>query len=170
MQKAHNDIQSAVPSTSKSGIVISEDGTVIDYGNTPNTTTGGGDDDDASTRAIASPGVKESFVVLPDASSSDDGPTIPTIRISTESNREKQKEEPDPETDHQLNGQPNGVSDHDSLEKPEQAAANDGEQDGSEPSAFPPQEPFSFSNKRLCERWLDNLFMVLYEVREIIVL
>ena len=29
----------------------------------------------------------------------------------------------------------------------------------------PSQEPFSFSNKRLCERWLDNLFMVLYEVR-----
>ena len=27
-----------------------------------------------------------------------------------------------------------------------------------------PSEPFSFSNKRLCERWLDNLFMVLYEV------
>lgn len=26
------------------------------------------------------------------------------------------------------------------------------------------KEPFSFSNKRLCERWLDNLFMVLYEV------
>lgn len=27
-------------------------------------------------------------------------------------------------------------------------------------------EGFSFTNKRLCERWLDNLFMVLYEVRE----
>lgn len=31
-----------------------------------------------------------------------------------------------------------------------------------------PQQPqetgFSFTNKRLCERWLDNLFMVLYEV------
>ena len=26
------------------------------------------------------------------------------------------------------------------------------------------QEPFSFSTKRLCEGWLDNLFMVLYEV------
>lgn len=27
-----------------------------------------------------------------------------------------------------------------------------------------PDDKFSFSTKRLCERWLDNLFMVLYEV------
>jgi hypothetical protein len=37
-------------------------------------------------------------------------------------------------------------------------------QNVNESSPAPVQEPFSFSNKRLCERWLDNLFMVLYEV------
>lgn len=41
-----------------------------------------------------------------------------------------------------------------SVEKPTQAA--DDEQQEQEVS-------FSFGNKRLCERWLDNLFMVLYE-------
>ncbi|GAA5796497.1 hypothetical protein HPULCUR_001869 [Helicostylum pulchrum] len=41
-----------------------------------------------------------------------------------------------------------------SVEKPTQAA--DDEQQEKEVS-------FSFGNKRLCERWLDNLFMVLYE-------
>jgi len=54
-----------------------------------------------------------------------------------------------------------------------QAAAGDDEADvtgaekdakkAKEPASPLPQEPFSFSNKRLCERWLDNLFMVLYE-------
>lgn len=37
--------------------------------------------------------------------------------------------------------------------------------DGMGGAAVAEKEPFSFSNKRLCERWLDNLFMVLYEVR-----
>jgi len=51
----------------------------------------------------------------------------------------------------------------DALEKPMQTAARVGneQQDGDAPAGS--QEPFSFSNKRLCERWLDNLFMVLYE-------
>lgn len=51
-----------------------------------------------------------------------------------------------------------------SLEKPLQAAASEnGQMEGESPIT---QEPFSFSNKRLCERWLDNLFMVLYEVND----
>jgi len=57
--------------------------------------------------------------------------------------------------------QQNGVRKHD-LEMPVQAAG-EGEQNMNEASSGPVQEPFSFSNKRLCERWLDNLFMVLYE-------
>lgn len=63
---------------------------------------------------------------------------IPTIRISSESNRTPTSA-PVP------------------LEKPEQSQAEvgDGEGDG---------EISAFSNKRLCERWLDNLFLVLYEV------
>ena len=102
---------------------------------------------------------------------------IPTIRISTESTREPAKssadEEPTP-----TNGNENGNGDakadpgvgeaagH-SLAHPRQAAAgeSDKESNGDAASGPPQQEPFSFSNKRLCERWLDNLFMVLYEVK-----
>lgn len=56
-----------------------------------------------------------------------------------------------------------------SIEKPESAvpAEPKGSDDGT-----PPDDERSlaekythFQNKRLCERWLDNLFMVLYEVR-----
>ncbi|KAG6873909.1 hypothetical protein C0995_009689 [Termitomyces sp. Mi166 len=54
----------------------------------------------------------------------------------------------------------NGVAD--TLEKPAQAAASENKEEENEVPAAAP-EPFSFSNKRLCERWLDNLFMVLYE-------
>ena len=50
------------------------------------------------------------------------------------------------------------------LEKPVQARAANEEGNGNEDAGpNPAQEGFSFSNKRLCERWLDNLFMVLYE-------
>ena len=93
---------------------------------------------------------------------------IPTIRISTESAREAQAE-----AKAKANGtaeaeevKENGVKDAagDSLEKPVQAAENPEGDGGQSPS----QEPFSFSNKRLCERWLDNLFMVLYEVRTLL--
>lgn len=59
------------------------------------------------------------------------------------------------------NTQTNGVKTH-APEKPAQAAG-EGEQAINEASPSPTQEPFSFSTKRLCERWLDNLFMVLYE-------
>jgi hypothetical protein len=59
------------------------------------------------------------------------------------------------------NTQTNGVKTH-APEKPAQAAG-EGEQAVNEASPSPTQEPFSFSTKRLCERWLDNLFMVLYE-------
>ena len=59
--------------------------------------------------------------------------------------------------------QQNGVQKHD-LERPVQAAGEGDQKNMNEASPAPAQEPFSFSNKRLCERWLDNLFMVLYEV------
>jgi hypothetical protein len=52
---------------------------------------------------------------------------------------------------------------HAPLEKPVQAAADNSS--GAEDAAPAPAttaDAFSFSNKRLCERWLDNLFMVLY--------
>lgn len=53
------------------------------------------------------------------------------------------------------------------LEKPELAQHNAEEKqeafEGGLDSGGPEEEGFTFSTKRLCERWLDNLFMVLYE-------
>ncbi|KAH9026286.1 Chs5p-Arf1p-binding proteins-domain-containing protein [Lactarius deliciosus] len=67
--------------------------------------------------------------------------SIPTIRISTESAREETLRAQKAAAAATVNWQPVP----DGLQQP-----------GG-------QESFSFSNKRLCERWLDNLFMVLYE-------
>jgi hypothetical protein len=53
------------------------------------------------------------------------------------------------------------------LQQPAQAAASEGDGENKDTTTIGGpggQESFSFSNKRLCERWLDNLFMVLYEV------
>ncbi|KAJ7732202.1 Chs5p-Arf1p-binding proteins-domain-containing protein [Mycena olivaceomarginata] len=95
------------------------------------------------------------------ANASENG--IPTIRISTESDRDEGKEAKDGEAAVK-------AAAVDALERPVQAATEDEGQEidhDAPPKKEPPspaqQEPFSFSNKRLCERWLDNLFMVLYE-------
>ena len=145
----------------------------------------GGADDDASVRAV-----KESPTHKPRQTSlavSD----IPTIRISTESDgdrerevavreagkqaerreesqKEGKEEESSEESEDEDPARVNGTSPvvHDTLEKPIQAAADNSS--GSEDAPTAPAtaaDSFSFSNKRLCERWLDNLFMVLYEVR-----
>ncbi|KIK04834.1 hypothetical protein K443DRAFT_675610 [Laccaria amethystina LaAM-08-1] len=182
MQKAQGDIQQAVASTNghvpddmtsegdAGEVVIHEDGTVVPASM----------DDQASTRGIISPST-ESVGHSP----------IPTIKISTDDDDDEEEEEEDvkgkrkadesgdadDEADEldgdeeqeakkevdapaPINGQQ--VKDMDTLEKPVQAAG-EGEQNINESSPPPAQEPFSFSNKRLCERWLDNLFMVLYE-------
>ncbi|KAG2215425.1 hypothetical protein INT46_001388 [Mucor plumbeus] len=60
---------------------------------------------------------------------------------------------------------------HTPLERPTQAAEDKSKTEGTSATADAPINTphpsdgvnFSFSNKRLCERWLDNLFMVLYE-------
>ncbi|THH26900.1 hypothetical protein EUX98_g7293 [Antrodiella citrinella] len=84
---------------------------------------------------------------------------IPTIRISTESNRERVKKESEVNGNGKIVEEPEAEATEPTLEKPTTAAElADGE---AIPNAS--QEAFSFSNKRLCERWLDNLFMVLYE-------
>ncbi|KAF6744819.1 chaps family protein [Ephemerocybe angulata] len=102
-------------------------------------------DDKASTRGIIAPPSPE--------------PTeVPTIKVSSDSVEDEDAEEGDiVATPSHLR---NGVSAL--VEKPVQAAGED-KQDSSDITAVAQAEPFSFSNKRLCERWLDNLFMVLYE-------
>ena len=188
MQKAHVDPHphGRQDSTSSQNI-IHEDGSVLPSRQRPTSQTitlvagaNGGADDDASVRAVKeSPTHKSRPASLTVAD-------IPTIRISTESdgdrereaaakkaeqrrqsqdegNDEESAEESDGDDSTKVNGTAPVV--HDTLEKPIQAAADNssGAEDGSiTPTAT--TDSFSFSNKRLCERWLDNLFMVLFEV------
>ncbi|KAL5365987.1 Chs5p-Arf1p-binding proteins-domain-containing protein [Aspergillus floccosus] len=51
----------------------------------------------------------------------------------------------------------------DSIERPEQTVASEVVKSGSEDPDPSHSSYTQFKNKRLCERWLDNLFMVLYE-------
>ena len=153
MQKAQSDVKRTSlhtngvqpTETDVSQMVIYEDGTV---GRTSM-------EDDSSTRAIVSPVPKDD-----PHDSSLHASNIPTIRISTESDRDLDEEEKDVAGADER--KQNGIHHGAALEKPVQAAAGEADDaDGDNPTTT---EPFSFSNKRLCERWLDNLFMVLYEV------
>lgn len=163
MQKAHVDGQGA----SASSTVIHEDGSVTLAGQMSTLSTKD-TDDNASTKGVRS--VSHS----PNPSASNGNGAIPTIRISTESQREGKQAPGAADEPVKTNGvqeDEEGVSEaaSASLEKPIQAAAGEGKEDsnGSAPGQ-PQHEPFSFSNKRLCERWLDNLFMVLYEVSRLL--
>ena len=135
----------------------------------------GGADDDASVRAVKESPTHKSPEAPPAVND------IPTIRISTESDEDRKSEastqEQEEQESHEDNEEEstkvededptkvNGTSPvlHDTLEKPVQAAADNSS--GPDDAPPTPTDAFSFSNKRLCERWLDNLFMVLYEVR-----
>lgn len=188
LQKTQNDHHPHGRQDSTSQSVIHEDGSVLPSKQRPTSqaTTlvadaNSGADDDASVRAVKeSPTHKSPQVSLA-------ANEIPTIRISTESDGDREREAAEKEegqrdgqeqnneegTDESENEEEestkvNGTAPvvHDTLEKPIQAAA-----DNSSAAEDAPATPttttdaFSFSNKRLCERWLDNLFMVLYEVR-----
>ncbi|KAG0083834.1 hypothetical protein BGZ93_001567 [Podila epicladia] len=117
----------------------------------------------------------------------DPGTTVPTIKISTESERGRE------ETEKKENAQNNSNDDADQSMKDvplDDLTLDDQKEYENENKEDPPQdsireettkpegvhegsedlEPekdielsFSFSHKRLCDRWLDNLFMVLYE-------
>ncbi|EJF63882.1 chaps-domain-containing protein [Dichomitus squalens LYAD-421 SS1] len=159
MQKAHADAQ---PHSAKQ--VIHEDGSVASPQRGASIQGKAAADDDASTRGMASPNDSASDQDGHDEKPEGDADSVtlastnglPTIRISTESARE-QKAAANGHDEANENGVKETVGD--ALEKPVQAAENQDGDGGQTPS----QEPFSFSNKRLCERWLDNLFMVLYE-------
>lgn len=160
MQKAQSDIQkvAAVNGSGKEAsmdgdvgrVVIHEDGTVHS-------------DDNASTRAMLSPSSPNGVSTADGHDGSDEPIPIPTIRVSTESDRATREETLVGHATENVEHQENGTQEVQGLEKPVQAAAGE-EKSSSDTTPSPAQEPFSFSNKRLCERWLDNLFMVLYEV------
>jgi len=192
MQKAHSGPppHGRQDSTSSQS-VIHEDGSVLPGKQQPVpqvtpfvTSVNSGADDDASVRAVKeSPPHKSRQASLTIAD-------IPTIRISTESDGEREREsavegakEPESEQEdveeerREEEGTEEGEGEdsmrvngttpvvHATLEKPVQAAADNppGAEDAA-PTPAATVDAFSFSNKRLCERWLDNLFMVLYEV------
>ncbi|KAK4048199.1 bud site selection protein [Microbotryomycetes sp. JL201] len=115
-----------------------------------------GADDDASTRGVMPEAQDERFA----AESKDDlasppSPSIPTIKVSTESDGEREREaivafENSPEGQASATG-----GEVPGIEKPKDTQSNAPE--------GPARSSSTFSSKRLCERWLDNLFMVLYE-------
>jgi len=167
MQKAQNDIRAAgLDEDAPNGRVIYEDGTVRKQGA----------DDNASTKGIVSPPNAS-----PEQIKRPMSPGIPVIKVSTESDRDRELAEIAEEKERKRaeeeeaeaavpNGDLNPIVDTleraaEGLEKPSQAAASDEPKDG-EGDGAPDRhesEGFSFANKRLCERWLDNLFMCLYE-------
>jgi hypothetical protein len=181
LQKAHSEHHAHGHQDSLSHHVIHEDGSVLPGKQRPIASVAdanGGADDDASVRAVKESPTHRS----PQASLAAND--IPTIRISTESDgdreseaaakeqgqRDGQEENNEEETENtegededptKVNGTRAVI--HDTLEKPVQAAADN--PSGADDAPPTPTDAFSFSNKRLCERWLDNLFMVLYEVR-----
>ncbi|GAA5876442.1 hypothetical protein JCM16303_003534 [Sporobolomyces ruberrimus] len=104
--------------------------------------------------------------VVPDSDDdADSGPGIPTIKVSTESDGEREREELK-----KFEASEEGRKAREVIEKPGQAA-KEGEEDDEEkdenetapPAAAKEVSGNGLENKRLCERWLDNLFMVLYE-------
>lgn len=172
-----------------------------------------GADEGASTRAVHSqqpstvggdeskkPSEEETAVASDGKTSVPESP-VPQIRISTESEAEREGQSDKPAGETEAAGdataqEAKGTDDNgeapksdlqaepEGLEKPLTAAHSQTSPTsapgfGDEPSTatsvnsstVPPQTGTStstdaerpFSNKRLCERWLDNLFMVLYE-------
>lgn len=189
LQKAQNEPHGHGRQDSTPQNVIHEDGSVLPSKQRPTSQvttlvggTDGGADDDASVRAVKeSPTHKSRQASLTVAD-------IPTIRISTESDGEREREtaatevakeseeregqeenteEDTEESEGEESTKVNGTTPvvHDTLEKPIQAAADNSGADDAAQTPTATTDSFSFSNKRLCERWLDNLFMVLYEVR-----
>ncbi|KAL0265190.1 bud site selection protein [Diplodia seriata] len=66
-----------------------------------------------------------------------------------------------PKPDGEANSEADGAGD--SLERPATTVASEEVKAGSDEPDPSHQSYTQFQNKRLCERWLDNLFMVLYE-------
>ncbi|OJJ44296.1 hypothetical protein ASPZODRAFT_121526 [Penicilliopsis zonata CBS 506.65] len=58
---------------------------------------------------------------------------------------------------------PNGLDEAHNIERPEQSMASEVIKSGSDDPDPSHMAYTQFKDKRLCERWLDNLFMVLYE-------
>lgn len=124
-------------------------------------------DDDASVKGVP-PSIRVSSEHQQQQKNSSEerrASPIPTIKVSTESDGEREREELRRfEEERKATGKGD-------IEKPVAAAApstaeepKDAEVDAeSSATTTTTTNSNAISNKRLCERWLDNLFMVLYE-------
>lgn len=103
--------------------------------------------------------------------------------VEKEENKEESEDKPEDKDESELADQMDNVDlneenegtlpvevHHTPLVRPEQVAEDKSKTENADANTVPESTPhpsdgvnFSFSNKRLCERWLDNLFMVLYE-------
>ena len=168
MQKAQADIRASQQSlpNGTDDQVIHEDGSVTMRDSVrDSTSTAVEADDDASIKGIVSPSSEGASKLATQSNLNLND--IPTIKVSTESDRELEHEQL--QAGSAVNGNSKPVEEEikaaPGLERPVQAASGDNGENADDSSKSPAQDGFSFSNKRLCERWLDNLFMVLYEVR-----
>lgn len=108
--------------------------------------------------------------VVPSSDNEEDSPSspgIPTIKVSTESDGEREREELK-----KFEASEEGRKAREVIEKPGQAAKEDDDEAAQQQehddtvAASKEEGGNGLENKRLCERWLDNLFMVLYEVSD----
>lgn len=100
-----------------------------------------------------------------DSSTSGSNPSVPEIKISSETDRQSMEEKPVPKES--FDAEAPGIS------RPVEAARQDGDDTAHANGEVSVEEvsegekevdkAYALSNRRLCERWLDNLFMVLYE-------
>ncbi|BGP40620.1 bud site selection protein [Rhodotorula kratochvilovae] len=98
-------------------------------------------------------------------------PSIPTIKVSTESDGERERAELRrfEESEEGRRAREGVHKPGAARQAPEEKEGKDGaaeeEEDGARAAKEDEEDKdgASFQNKRLCERWLDNLFMVLYE-------
>ncbi|GAA5987821.1 hypothetical protein JCM10908_007229 [Rhodotorula pacifica] len=118
------------------------------------------DDEEAvpSIPTIAVNGQTEDGEQVDDSSAA----AIPTIKVSTESDGEREREELKRFEESEAGRKAREVVGKPNQAK--QAPEEDGESGSNvDAAAVEGKSSSTIQNKRLCERWLDNLFMVLYE-------
>lgn len=184
MQKATVETAPSSAALAPEGPVIHEDGTV-EYPAGGATTNGNGKlgaDENASTRAIVGQSIDPAHtpadqkpVAIGDefddtTSDTEGGESVevegfPGTDEKSEGTSEVVNGEAGADEAASTNGLAPTLDDAatlNSVERPSLVAMKEEGGDDDAKSAL--QQDYSFSNKRLCERWLDNLFMVLYEV------
>lgn len=166
MQKAQDPAAPTSPPTATNGFGGAKDVEPPAEGFGPLALEGDSADEDASIKGVHSetPGIAVENPSSEDVGEGSGSAGIPTIKVSTDSDGEREREAIAKYEDggSDLGAEAPGVGRPETSVKGEEGGTTASAGVESEGGA---QAPGSFSNKRLCERWLDNLFMVLYEVR-----